>query len=171
MRILFDSIRALLYAAAFLGFFGWIALGLRVYDQPLGLALRAWVVLPGVALMGLGGVLAILCVGIFVFRGRGTPAPFDPPRQFVAVGPYRYVRNPMYIGGLGLLLGLGLYLRSFSILLMTLVVFILVQLFVVFYEEPHLRRTFGAAYESYCRSTRRWLPRFHPASNRAQVHP
>jgi protein-S-isoprenylcysteine O-methyltransferase Ste14 len=107
----------------------------------------------------LGAILVLVCAGVFIIRGRGTPAIFDAPRVFVAIGPYRYVRNPMYIGGLILLLGLGLYLGSIAILLLALLLSGLVHLFVLFYEEPTLMRRFGRSYEEYLRSVRRWMPR------------
>ena len=109
--------------------------------------------------MVIGGVVVTACVGTFVVRGQGTPAPFDPPRRFVAVGPYKYVRNPMYIGGMILLVGSGLYQRSISILCLALAWLLLVHLLVVFYEEPHLRSRFGAEYQEYCRSVSRRVPR------------
>ncbi len=91
----------------------------------------------------------------FVTRGEGTPAPFDPPRKFVA---------PMYMGGFIVLFGFGLYEQSPAILLFTLPWLLFAHLFVILYEEPHLRVTFGAPYEAYCRSVRRWLPRRSPAA-------
>jgi len=74
------------------------------------------------------------------------------------------VRNPMYIGGFIVLLGFGLYEQSPAILLFTLPWLLLAHLFVILYEEPHLRATFGAPYEDYCRSVRRWLPLRLPAT-------
>jgi protein-S-isoprenylcysteine O-methyltransferase Ste14 len=109
--------------------------------------------------MSVGGVLAFACVAAFVTRGEGTPAPFDPPRKFVAAGPYHFVRNPMYIGGFLVLFGFGLSERSPAIVLFTLPWLLCAHLFVIAYEEPHLRSTFGTAYEEYCRSVRRWRPR------------
>src|ERR1051325_1731894 len=103
-------------AVLFVLLWAWVVLGLDVYDQSFGVVLPLWTDFPGVILMIAGGVLAILCIGVFVVHGKGTAAPFDPPREFVAVGPYRYVRNPMYIGGWGVLVGAGLILRSPSIL-------------------------------------------------------
>jgi len=159
MRLLFDALRALVYATGFVWLWSWVALGVRGYDRSLGIALPAWTATPGIALMAVGGIIALLCVGTFVVRGRGTPAPFDAPRQFVAVGPYRYVRNPMYIGGLTVLVGFGLYLRSPAILFFCLAWIFLAHMFVIFYEEPHLREKFGAAYEGYCSRVPRWIPR------------
>jgi len=111
------------------------------------------------AVIVLGAAVAISCMAVFVARGRGTPAPFDPPREFVAQGPYKYVRNPMYVGGLGVLAGFGLYQRSLAIVLFALVFLCCAHLFVVFYEEPGLERRFGQSYLDYKRSVNRWLPR------------
>jgi protein-S-isoprenylcysteine O-methyltransferase Ste14 len=110
--------------------------------------------------MVLGAILVLACAGVFISRGRGTPAIFDAPRVFVAIGPYRYVRNPMYIGGLMLLLGFGLYQCSISILFLTLLLLLVLDLFVRFYEEPTLTRRFGSSYQEYLGTVRRWIPRW-----------
>lgn len=167
MRTLFDALRALVYVTGFVFLWGWIALGVREYDLSLGIALPAWTEQLGIFFMLVGGMLALLCAGTFVVRGRGTPAPFDAPKRFVAVGPYRYVRNPMYIGAGVVLCGFGLYLHSFSVLLMTLAALFLAHLFVILYEEPNLREKFGRDYEDYCSSVPRWIPRVvRPKENR-----
>ena len=163
----FNGLRSVLYAAGFLAFFAWIALQLRAYDRNFSFTLPQGTVAVGIILMLAGGVLAILCIGTFVVRGRGTPALFDPPRQFVAIGPYRYVRNPMYIGGFTLLLGLAFYLRSVSILLMVLVLLPVCHLLVVLHEEPTLKRKFDGPYENYLATVRRWLPRAPRANSGA----
>jgi protein-S-isoprenylcysteine O-methyltransferase Ste14 len=95
MRAVFTILRTVVYATVFLAFFAWMALRVRSFDRNLGLVLPAGAVIPGVLLMGLGGILALTCIALFVSRGRGTPAPFDAPKEFVASGPYRDVRNPM----------------------------------------------------------------------------
>ncbi len=148
MKTIFIALRAAIFSAGFIVLWGWVALGLHRWTRVLG-----------IALMAAGGTLAFACVATFVTRGEGTPAPMDPPRKFVAAGPYRFVRNPMYIGGFIVLFGFGLYEQSPAILLFTLPWLLLAHLFVVLYEEPHLRATFGAPYDAYCRSVRRWLPR------------
>jgi protein-S-isoprenylcysteine O-methyltransferase Ste14 len=163
MKMLFIALRAAIFGAGFIFLWGWVALSLRNrYDRALGFALGGWTRPLGTALMAAGGILAFACVATFVTRGEGTPAPFDPPRKFVAAGPYRFVRNPMYIGGFIVLLGFGLNEQSPAILLFTLPWLLLAHLFVILYEEPHLRASFGAPYEAYCRSVRRWLPRRSP---------
>jgi protein-S-isoprenylcysteine O-methyltransferase Ste14 len=165
MKALFTAFRALIFASGFVLSWGWVALSLhRRYDATLahlgvlGFAFSALTRPFGIALMALGGTLALACITTFVTRGEGTPAPFDPPRKFVAVGPYKFVRNPMYIGGFIVLFGFGLYERSPAILLFALPWLLFAHLFVILYEEPHLRATFGAPYDAYCRSVRRWLP-------------
>jgi protein-S-isoprenylcysteine O-methyltransferase Ste14 len=158
VRSLPVALRAIVYMAGFLLFFAWLALRARALDRFIQITLPDGVEILGIALMIGGGALGLTCVGTFIIRGKGTPAPFDAPREFVAAGPYRYVRNPMYVGGLVLLAGFGLVEHSISILLMALVVLLVVHLLVIFYEEPTLRKSFGASYEEYCRNTRRWLP-------------
>jgi protein-S-isoprenylcysteine O-methyltransferase Ste14 len=160
MKTLFLALRSIIYMTGFLLLWGWIALRVRAFDQRFGLSLPAAAELPGAILVVLGAVLGLACAGVFISRGRGTPAIFDAPRAFVAIGPYRYVRNPMYIGGLLLLIGFGLYERSISILFLALLSFTLVHLFVVFYEEPTLTRKFGSSYQEYLRTVGRWIPRW-----------
>ena len=132
---------------------------MRQFDPAIGLAFPKWIEPLGFALMAAGGVLALTCGYFFATHGRGTPAPFDAPREFVAVGPYRYVRNPMYIGGAMVLGGFGLVERSPSILVLTLVALGLAHLFVVLVEEPGLEWKFGDSFRTHKRSVRRWLPR------------
>ena len=95
----------------------------------------------------------------FAIRGRGTPAPIDPPKKLVVEGPYRVVRNPMYWSVLFVILGEALLFRSRSLALLGVAVFAGAMLFVLLYEEPALRRKFGAEYEEYCVRVPRWLPR------------
>jgi len=159
MKTLFLTLRSIIYMSGFLLLFGWIALRVRVLDPHIGISLSTGFRTPGIILVAIGAFLVLACAGVFIMRGHGTPAIFDAPRAFVAVGPYRYVRNPMYIGGLMILVGLGFYLGSVAILLLALLLSFLVHFFVLFYEEPTLRRQFGRSYEEYLRSVRRWIPR------------
>ena len=160
MKTLFVALRAAFFSAGFVVVWGWVALSLhRRYDTSLGFALPGWTSALGIALMAAGGTLAFACITTFVSRGGGTPAPMDPPRKFVAAGPYQFLRNPMYIGGFFTLAGFGLYERSPAILFFSLPWLLLAHLFVIFYEEPHLRHKFGSPYDAYCHSVPRWLPR------------
>jgi len=92
------------------------------------------------------------------FVGKGTPAPFDPPRRLVVRGPYRFVRNPMYIGAALALAGAALFYGSWPLLGYMGLFLLITHLFVRLYEEPVLRRLFGTEYEEYCRVVRRWRP-------------
>lgn len=159
MNRLFVALRAALFAACFFLLWGWLALAVRPYDARLGGELPASVAGAGWVLVAVGLPLALTCVALFVWRGRGTPAPLDPPRELVAIGPYRLVRNPMYVGGLAILLGFGLILRSPAIVLLAGGFFLLAHLFVLLYEEPALEATFGESYREYKRRVGRWLPR------------
>lgn len=116
----------------------------------------------GVGLLVLGGVIYVWCVRDFVSRGRGIPAPLDPPKELVVTGLYRHVRNPMYLGVLLLLLGEVVLFRSRPLLLYTAAWFLVVNAFVLFYEEPTLRRRFGESYERYAAEVARWVPRWRP---------
>jgi protein-S-isoprenylcysteine O-methyltransferase Ste14 len=163
MKALFIALRAALFATGFIFLWAWAALGVqRRYDSTFGFALPGWTRALGIAVIFAGGAIALACIATFVTRGEGTPAPMDPPRKFVAAGPYKFVRNPMYIGGFIMLAGFGLYKQSPAILLFTLPWLLLAHIFVLLYEEPHLRTTFGAPYDAYCHSVRRWLPRVGP---------
>ncbi|MGQ0702198.1 MAG: methyltransferase family protein [Gemmatimonadales bacterium] len=112
----------------------------------------------GIAVTALGGGLALWCVLAFAFIGKGTPAPFDPPRRLVISGPYRYVRNPMYIGAAIALAGAAIYYRSPALALYTGAFLVITHLFVIGYEEPTLTRLFGPEYQEYRRRVRRWIP-------------
>src|SRR2546425_7533061 len=105
-----------------------------------------------------GAALAIASILTFAFIGKGTPAPFDPPRKLVIAGPYRWVRNPMYIGAGLVLLGAAMFYGSIGLVLYTIIFWSMAHLFVLFYEEPVLRRKFRADYEAYTANRRRWLP-------------
>lgn len=157
---LFVVARALTYAALFIGL-------LLVY-VPGQLLTGSGIVRPtvmgapqiGGMIIGAGGAaIALWCVFTFALVGKGTPAPFDPPRRLVIRGPYRFVRNPMYLGAGLALLGAALFYRSLSILIYAGLFLVATHLFVIGYEEPTLRRTFGAEYESYCARVRRWWPK------------
>ena len=106
----------------------------------------------------LGMAIYFRCVWYFASVGRGTPAPIDHPKVLVVRGLYRYVRNPMYLSVLLMLSGGAAFFESWALLRYAVGVFIAVHLFVVFYEEPSLRRKFGESYERYCKNVRRWIP-------------
>ena len=158
LKILFTGLKALIYGAAFVGLWAWMALGFRAYDNYFPV-LPEWSGILGIVLISAGGILALLCLGLFVIRGKGTGAPFDPPREFVAVGPYRRVRNPMYIAGWLMFIGFGFYEHSIVILLFSLVFLLVAHLFVTLVEEPGLEKRFGQSYLEYKKSVNRWIPK------------
>ena len=92
-------------------------------------------------------------------QGHGTPAPVEPPKELVAVGFYRYVRNPMYVGILWMLAGHFLWFGFWNLLIYGVVVFLAFYSFVTFYEEPTLKKKFGRAYEEYLQRVPGWIPR------------
>jgi protein-S-isoprenylcysteine O-methyltransferase Ste14 len=157
---MFVALRAALYAFGFVFLWWWLAVSVRPFDARLPFTIPVWARVPGLALVLPGGLLVFWCIATFATRGRGTPAPFDPPREFVAAGPYRWVRNPMYIGAFGVLLGAGLAARSPAIVGLAFFFLLVIHLFVLLYEEPTLSRRFGEPYLRYKSSVRRWLPRF-----------
>jgi protein-S-isoprenylcysteine O-methyltransferase Ste14 len=106
-----------------------------------------------------GAVVVLWCAWAFTVRGRGTPSPTDPPKELVLSGLYHYVRNPIYIAVVAIFLGYALWHPSRSLLFCPLIVAVSSHLFVIFYEEPHLRKTFGTRYQAYCQAVPRWIPR------------
>ena len=127
--------------------------GFQLFPMEIG----AWRIL-GLPPVLLGAVTYLWCAWDFTFTGRGTPAPIDPPKELVVKGLYRYVRNPMYVGITLILLGEALLFESAVLFLYVGLLLVWFQLFIVYYEEPTLRRLFGASYESYCKSVSRWIP-------------
>lgn len=109
-------------------------------------------------LLLVGGAIYAWCLWDFAATGRGTPAPVDPPKTLVVRGLYRYTRNPIYIGVLTVISGWALLFDSPSLAIYGICVAACFHLFVLFYEERHLRRVFGADYERYCSEVNRWLP-------------
>jgi len=158
------ALASLLVGAAFFSLWFWLLpqwLGFRV--ETAGAAQWKWLAaIPSV--LGFAG--ALRCVWDFGWTGRGTPVPIAPPQRLVVVGFYRYVRNPMYIGFAVGWIGLWIVFGHANLyaILATLAVALGIHLFVMFYEEPTLRRKFGADYEEYCRNVNRWLPRLQPWS-------
>jgi protein-S-isoprenylcysteine O-methyltransferase Ste14 len=156
---IFVLIRAITYATLFIS--------LVLIYVPASLLSRSGIVRPasiglqqiaGMVLAAVGAAIVLWCILTFSFIGKGTPAPFDPPRRLVIRGPYRFVRNPMYIGAGMALAGASLFYESPALLGYTGVFFLVTHLFVIWYEEPVLKGTFGDEYKAYCGRIRRWWP-------------
>lgn len=131
------------------------------------LDLRSPMHLLGLGSIAVGAALLGTCIWEFARSGRGTLAPVDPPRELVVRGLYRYVRNPMYLSVTLILLGEILLVPSRPLLVYGLSWLVVVNLFVLGYEEPTLRHRFGAGYERYRREVGRWLPRLRPRQGRS----
>lgn len=127
--------------------------------RPVWDALALFGLLPA----AIGLLIFIWCTHDFITRGRGTPNPLDPPKVLVARGPYRWTRNPMYVSVMPMLLAEAIIFRSMTLLIYAALVLAGFHLFVVFYEEPSLKRRFGEPYENYCRQVPRWLLRWRGA--------
>lgn len=111
----------------------------------------------GAFVMILGFLILIRCILRFATEGKGTISPIDPTKKLVAKGLYRYSRNPMYVGAMLLLIGEAVFWQSLALALYAAIVFIGFNLFIILHEEPRLKRDFGAEYEAYFQSVRRWL--------------
>jgi len=113
--------------------------------------------LAGIIIFLAGLVLILYCIYYFAVEGRGTLSPADPTKSLVVHGPYRFSRNPMYIGVTVALLGEVIFTWSGSLLMYTGIVFIMFALFIMAIEEPRLRKDFGDQYADYCKKVRRWI--------------
>ncbi len=115
------------------------------------------------ALLIVAGVPVLLdCFARFALIGLGTPAPIFPTRHLVVSGLFRYVRNPMYVAVVMVILGQGLLFGSARVLGYGFAVWAAFCVFVLLYEEPALRKSFGQEYEEFCANVPRWIPRLRP---------
>jgi len=161
----FAIARAIVVSALFVSIWTWFFPRWFAMSKHVALELRPNI--GAIVLMIIGGAIMLRCVWDFAWRGRGTPAPFDPPRHLVIAGLYRYVRNPMYVGMGIFLVGEALLLPMIAreILIMAAACWAIVTVFILVYEEPTLRRLFGDDYREYCKHVRRWIPRLSPYVN------
>jgi protein-S-isoprenylcysteine O-methyltransferase Ste14 len=154
---MFVLVRAIAWATLFVGFV-LVALPARVLSaagvQPP--AVSGPLQVAGAVVAVAGAVLALACILTFVVVGKGTPAPFDPPRRLVVAGPYRWMRNPMYAGGAMAMSGAALFYQSWALFAYVAAFLAVTHVFVVAYEEPTLRRLFDGDYEAYCARVPRW---------------
>jgi len=112
----------------------------------------------GVLLIAAALPLFLAFVARFVWEGHGTPAPIAPTERLVVGGPFRWVRNPGYVAVVALVVGQGLLYGSPRVLVYAACLWLAFHLFVLLYEEPTLRRTYGVEYDDYCRRVSRWVP-------------
>ena len=138
------------------GVIPWWLTGWRMREPlPFWLPLRVL----GAALIIAGTAVLIYAFVQFVTQGVGTPAPVAPTERLVVRGLYRFVRNPMYLAVIATIVGQALLLGRILLLLYAFAVGLAFSVFVRGYEEPTLRRRYGAEYEAYCRAVPRWWPR------------
>jgi protein-S-isoprenylcysteine O-methyltransferase Ste14 len=155
---------ALFWSAVFLvaapgtmaGYIPWAISGWRLDTT------RPALIILGVILVAGGLGLLLECFGRFAIEGHGTPAPLAPPDRLVVTGPYRRVRNPMYVAVTALILGQTALFADIRLLAYGLIFWLLTHAFVVFYEEPALRRAFPKDYPAFAAAVPRWRPRLRP---------
>src|SRR5271154_2187480 len=116
----------------------------------------------GVVLIVAGLPILLDSFARFAIQGLGTPAPVFPTKHLVVTGWYRYVRNPMYVAVVSIILGQALLFGDLHVLMYVLIPWLAAYLFVLTYEEPTLRKSFGAEYDTFCANVPRWLPRLTP---------
>jgi protein-S-isoprenylcysteine O-methyltransferase Ste14 len=165
----FIALRMVVYTVSFLAFilgllpWAFHRLGVAVGGQAAALAafdaVRPIHSVAGAALFAVGLLTYLGCSVWLAAVGRGPFVEFDPPRQFVASGPYRWTRNPVAAALLLTVLGEGVYFGSPGVLALFVLGLPLAHLQVTWIEEPRLARRFGATYEEYCRKVPRWWPR------------
>ena len=115
--------------------------------------LRYFGVLPGL----IGIIILFWCLWEFLLKGKGTPAPYQPPKKLVVSGLYRFTRNPMYVGVICVLLGESFLFESALLFIYAGVMFLIFHIWIIITEEPYLRSTFGESYKRYCESVPRWF--------------
>jgi protein-S-isoprenylcysteine O-methyltransferase Ste14 len=122
----------------------------------------AWPQWTGAAVIVVAGLALVECFIRFALEGEGTPAPVAPTKKLVVKGLYRYVRNPMYVAVVGLILGQALLFESTQVAWYGAAIWFFFHVFVFFFEERRLRREFGADYVLYRANVPRWIPRLTP---------
>jgi protein-S-isoprenylcysteine O-methyltransferase Ste14 len=144
------------------GLVPWAISGWQWSPALFGIEPLRWI---GGALIVAGAPILLDSFARFVLEGLGTPAPIYPTDRLIVTGFYRRVRNPMYLGVVAIILGQALLLGDSRLIIYGAVVWLAFHIFVVAYEEPVLRRCYGAQFSDYCAHVRRWLPRLTAYSN------
>jgi len=139
--------------ASVAGWIPWYAAGSPPLAPRAGAPLAAFAVLLVVA----GWTVLLICAREFARAGRGTPAPYDPPRSLVTSGLYRFTRNPMYVGVVTAIFGQALWFHSRDVVYYGIAMVIAFHVAILIYEEPRLTRVFGQQYLDYKRAVPRWL--------------
>jgi len=152
-------VRAHLYGAGVIGLF--VVLPVFVlprFDSYVTVTIPEFARYAGLLVLLAGAALSYTSFWFFITKGRGTAFPTEPPKEMVIRGPYRYVRNPMYVGNLAIIFGEALLLASPVLVLYAILMCFVTHLYVTVSEEPVLTRRYGELYLQYVRTTPRWLP-------------
>lgn len=171
--ILGTAVFLLLAPGIVAGLVPWWISGWRIHPAFLGFIPFRVI---GTLLIAFGITILLESFGRFAFQGIGTPAPVFPTRHLVVKGFYRYVRNPMYLAVVSLILGQSLLLGDIHLVAYATLVWLVMHLFVLTYEEPTMRKSFGTEYETFCAHVPRWIPRFtftpwHEGTGEGPGHP
>jgi protein-S-isoprenylcysteine O-methyltransferase Ste14 len=118
-----------------------------------------WLFISGLVIGLSGLVLLIVTIRMFILIGGGTIMPWDPTRKMIIAGPYRYVRNPMILGVIGVAVGEAIFFASYGIALLAALFFVTNTVYFILSEEPGLEKRFGAEYVEYKKNVPRWIPR------------
>ncbi len=132
-----------------------LSLNLQVFAVDIGSVRYS-----GLIFMIIGAVINLKCYWDLIFSGKGTPDPLIPTEKLVTRGLYQFMRNPVYVGLFLILFGLAILFMSAVLLVYSLLWLLVLNLIVVFIEEPTLRRRFGESYDEYLEFAPRWIPRF-----------
>lgn len=154
--LIFSFLFLILAPGTVAGLGPWWINGWRFHDAPSALRVL------GVPLIAGGLYLLLECFGRFALQGHGTPAPVAPPDRLVVTGPYRRVRNPMYVAVVALILGQAALFADARLLVYAAAVWLGFHLFVLIYEEPTLRSAFPEDYAAFTAAVPRWRPRLKP---------
>ena len=162
---LFAILRTAFFATLFVSLWVWFIPRWLARGRP---RIRDWSVVP-IVLMVIGGAIMLRCVWDFAWTGRGTPAPFDPPRRLVVAGLYRYVRNPMYLGMAIFLVGEALLLPEITreMLIVLVAAWVAVTAFILLLRRADAAPALRRGLREYCRNVRRWIPRLTPFDKHA----
>jgi protein-S-isoprenylcysteine O-methyltransferase Ste14 len=120
----------------------------------------------GILIIVAGVAIYIWCAWDFISKGKGTPAPYDPPKKLVANDLYGFMRNPIYVGVSSIILGEACFFQSIAVFVSALVLLLAFHLRVTLSEEPTLKRLFGESFGEYCRRVPRWILKYKAAGSR-----
>jgi protein-S-isoprenylcysteine O-methyltransferase Ste14 len=150
-----SAVFILIFPGTLGGWLPWVIAGGRSAHSAAGGVMAS----VAASLVVAGWSVLLWCAVEFGRRGRGTPAPYDPPVALVVSGLYRFVRNPMYVGVVAAVIGQALWFRSADVALYAALLWLAFHLRVLLYEEPRLTQSFGGTYVQYCADVPRWIPR------------